>query len=775
MRKAFRDLSIRVKLIILMMLTSGSVLALVAGTFLTLELRSESREVEAELTSLAGVIGFNCRAALVFADRSAAEKTLDALKFRPEVIGAWILTPAEEPFARYERQPAGKLRSASAAPPRPASQATPRDLVAAGGETHWLEDGSLLLRRPVILDDELVGILVLRADLGEIRARVSALSTAVAAVLLFSFLLALLLASWLQRFISRPIVEMTGLMGEVSRAGNYGLRLARRSGDEVGQLVSGFNNMLEQIEERDHRLEEANRLLEQRVAGRTEELSRANVGLGRLLEEYRQTESRFRSLFENSPVPLWEEDYSAVKLYLDNLRRSGIEDFAAYFCSRPDAVRECAQLIRILNVNQATVRLFRAASKHDLLGNLDRVFTAESYAQFREELVALAQGRTRVEVEGVNQTLDGDRRFVKMQLSVVPGHEETWAEVIVSLVDLTERRQAEESLRRLGKALETTRVGITISDLEGRIVFTNSAEASMHGYEIEELLGQKVNLLGPPELRAEFPAANVETGQRESLNLRKDGSIFPVQLVSDLVVDAGGNPLAVVTVCEDITERKETEARLRASIVEKDVLLKEVHHRVKNNLQIISSLLNLQMKKITEAKTRAELNATRNRIRSMALIHAKLYQSKNLSQINFAEYIEEFSRQLRSLYNVSPKKVKLVLDIDAVYLDVDVAIPCGMIVNELLTNALKYAFPEERSGEIRVVLRSELSETVLSVEDNGVGLPPEIDMARVETLGLQLVRGLAQQINGTVTVEQNGGTRVVIRCPAAGSGMQKSV
>jgi two-component sensor histidine kinase len=157
----------------------------------------------------------------------------------------------------------------------------------------------------------------------------------------------------------------------------------------------------------------------------------------------------------------------------------------------------------------------------------------------------------------------------------------------------------------------------------------------------------------------------------------------------------------------------------------------------------------------------------------MALIHAKLYQSQNLSQINFAEYIEEFSRQLRSLYNVYPNRVKLVLDIDAVYLDVDVAIPCGMIVNELLTNALKYAFPEQRSGEIRVVLRAEAAATVLSVEDNGVGLSSEIDLAEVDTLGLQLVRGLAQQLNGTVTIEQNGGTRVVIRCPAAGSGQQK--
>ncbi len=1062
MKKKFRDLSIRVKLILLMLLTASIVLAMTAGAFLTLEVRSESREVEEELSSLAEVIGFNCRAALVFGDRGAAEKTLDALKLRPHILSAWILTPAEELFARYERQPAGKPRSVAVAPPRPAVQSLPRDLVTSGGERHWLEDGSLLLRLPVILDDELVGILVLHADLGELQTRMRAFSSALVAVLVFSCLFALLLASWLQRFISRPIVEMTDLMGEVSREKNYGLRLARQSEDEVGQLVSGFNEMLEQIEVRDHRLEEANNSLEHRVAARTEELSRANADLARLLEEYRQAEtslrqseekyrslfenspisfweqdfsqvldhfeslrregvedfaaffaehpgeiarcaalarildvnrktlklfgaadkqaffagleqiftersvaairdilvalaegrqtyeteginrtlageernflirysvlpaeskadgrllvsllditdrkraeealrqgeSRFRSLFENSPISLWEEDFSAVKLYLDNLKRSGVEDFAAYFELRPDALSECARLIRVLDVNQATVRLFGAVDKAELFGHLERVFTEESYVQFREEMVALAQGQTSIQVEGVNQTLDGERRFVNMRLSVVPGQEETWAEVIVSLVDLTERRatedalrqsetrfrqmvdllpqtifeadaggrltfanraglqtfgyepedlaaglrvldviapaerqealpnllrvlqgevvgpvertlmckdgrtfpalihagpimqgfepvgmrgliidiserrHAEEALRMLGKALETTRVGVTIANMQGEIIYTNPAEASMHGYTIDELLGQSANILGPPERRSSYPLAYLQTSQRESVNRHKDGSLFPVRLVSDLVTDGAGDPLAVVTVCEDITERKEAEARLKASLAEKDVLLKEVHHRVKNNMQIISSLLNLQLKKITDTRTRAELNATRNRIRSMGLIHARLYQSQDLTRINFAEYIEEFSRQLASLYDLDPKRIRMALDIDAVFLEVDVAIPCGMIVNELLTNALKYAFPGERTGEVAVRLRADGERMVLSVADDGVGMPPDIDLDRVETLGLQLVRGLAQQIGGTVTIDRNGGTRVQIRIPLAGN------
>jgi PAS domain S-box-containing protein len=489
----------------------------------------------------------------------------------------------------------------------------------------------------------------------------------------------------------------------------------------------------------------------------------------------RESEENYRSLFENSPISLWKEDFSLLPGYFAELREAGVVDFAGYFARHPAEVARCARLTRILDVNQKTLKLFGAGSKEEFFGDLKKIFTESSFSAFREILVALAEGRTIFETEGINRTLSGEERHFLIRYSVLPSALKSLDSVIVSLIDISERRRAEEALRILGKALETTRVGITIANLKGEIIFTNPAEASMHGYEIGELLGQKVNILGPPELRSEFPGANVQAGERESLNLRKDGSVFPVRLVGDLVTDAAGSPLAVVTVCEDITERKETEGRLKASIAEKDVLLKEIHHRVKNNLQIISSLLNLQMKKITEAKTRAELNATRNRIRSMALIHAKLYQSKNLSQINFAEYIEEFSRQLRSLYNVSPKKVKLVLDIDEVFLDVDVAIPCGMIVNELLTNALKYAFPEERSGEIRVVLRSEAAATVLTVEDDGVGLPPEMDLAGVETLGLQLVRGLAQQLNGTVLIEQNGGTRVVIRCPAAGSGMQQSV
>jgi PAS domain S-box-containing protein len=341
--------------------------------------------------------------------------------------------------------------------------------------------------------------------------------------------------------------------------------------------------------------------------------------------------------------------------------------------------------------------------------------------------------------------------------------------------DITERKQSDASLRTLEKALDTTTVGITITDPEGVILYANPAEARMHGYTAEELLGRKSSMLGTPELRSAFPLREALTWARESRNLRKDGRIFPVWLVSDLVAGVDGTPLAVVTVCEDITERKQAEQALRQSLLEKEALIREVHHRVKNNLQIISSLLNLQMKKISDEGARIEFNTLRGRIRSMALIHERLYQAEDLSRIDFSRYVREFARQIFRLHGTGADRVRLVMDLEEATLDVDVAIPCGMIINELLTNALKYAFPAERRGKVVIRLRADGAQTVLSVEDDGIGLPGGGDSLPAGTLGLQLVRSLAAQINATVAVEVADGTRVTIRCAAAGRSPQRAV
>jgi two-component sensor histidine kinase len=209
----------------------------------------------------------------------------------------------------------------------------------------------------------------------------------------------------------------------------------------------------------------------------------------------------------------------------------------------------------------------------------------------------------------------------------------------------------------------------------------------------------------------------------------------------------------------NIAERRRAEERLTASLREKEVLLQEIHHRVKNNLQVMASLLHLQSRYITDPDVLAMFKESRNRIRTMALVHEKLYQSSDLSQISFFQYIRSLSNYLFRSYGIDPNRIRLRLDMENVCLSIDTAIPCGLIVNEMLSNSLLHAFPDDREGEICVELRPLNSERlVLVVRDNGVGFPPATEDSGTGKLGLQLVHTLTDQLAGTLSVNHNHGT-----------------
>jgi two-component sensor histidine kinase len=214
---------------------------------------------------------------------------------------------------------------------------------------------------------------------------------------------------------------------------------------------------------------------------------------------------------------------------------------------------------------------------------------------------------------------------------------------------------------------------------------------------------------------------------------------------------------------QNIAERKRAEKQLTASLREKEVLLQEIHHRVKNNLQVMSSLLYLQSRKAREPDTHGMLMESRNRIRSMALVHEKLYQTADLSRINFAQYIRSLVNYLLSVYGVNPDRVRFKANVEDVFLSIDTAVPCGLIVNELVSNSLKHAFPEHREGEIRIDLRPEANgQFVLIISDNGVGLPEELDYHGQESLGLQLINTLVDQLEGTIQVGGHAGTTITV-------------
>jgi two-component sensor histidine kinase len=210
-------------------------------------------------------------------------------------------------------------------------------------------------------------------------------------------------------------------------------------------------------------------------------------------------------------------------------------------------------------------------------------------------------------------------------------------------------------------------------------------------------------------------------------------------------------------------ERWRVQESLVCSLRDKEVLLKEIHHRVKNNLQIISSLLKLQKRGIQSDEARKTLEECYDRVRSIALVHEKLYQSHEVASINFTEYLETLISGLFRSYGIDPKQISLEIQAQDVVLSLDAAIPCGLIVNELASNALKHAFPNQRPGKLLIsFLRNPSNELELRVADNGVGIPADFDISRSNSLGLELVHTLAAQLGGTVAIDGKSGTEFKI-------------
>jgi two-component sensor histidine kinase len=221
---------------------------------------------------------------------------------------------------------------------------------------------------------------------------------------------------------------------------------------------------------------------------------------------------------------------------------------------------------------------------------------------------------------------------------------------------------------------------------------------------------------------------------------------------------------------ELLQEKKNSENALRTSLQEKEqllrdreLLLKEIHHRVKNNLQIVASLLKLQANSTKDETVRNMLNVSQNRVKSMSLIHEKLYQSQNLSGINFGDYLKNITEHLLNVYGMRNGEVCIDVQALDVSLEIDTAIPCGLIINEIISNSLKYAFPDGRKGKISVNISLADDTLTLIVSDNGIGMPEHIDFNKTNTLGLQLVNTLVRQLEGTVEIQRNPGTTFTIR------------
>ena len=254
-------------------------------------------------------------------------------------------------------------------------------------------------------------------------------------------------------------------------------------------------------------------------------------------------------------------------------------------------------------------------------------------------------------------------------------------------------------------------------------------------------------------------SGKIKNFSREQTYIRKGGDLLSANVTVSLVRDSNDNPNYFVAVFEDITERKEYETQLEDSITEKEVLLKEVHHRVKNNMQVISSILNLQSSYIDDETALGILRESQDRIKSMSFVHEHLYQSKTLSEVNFSEYIQNIARNLFHSYGRPSGGIALDFELEEVYLNLDTSIPCGLIINEVVSNSLKYAFEGKESGSVKIEF-SKLSDGKLKliISDNGIGLAEDFDIENADSLGLQLVTTLISQIDGELEIDVSKGT-----------------
>ncbi len=455
------------------------------------------------------------------------------------------------------------------------------------------------------------------------------------------------------------------------------------------------------------------------------------------MEVVRSSEEKFRSIFENSPIGivLFEAngnifDLNPASLELVGaLKNTVVQNYNLF--NDPNLIATFADKLR----KGETVRI-DAKYDFDVIKKLGLYDTSKSSLHYFDVLITPYK---------INPS------------DIKNGY-------LLQFQNITEKKIALDSLQeaeiRYRQLYNEAPVGYHELDKFGRIIQVNQTEADFLGYKVEEMQGRSIFDFIVPEMQAIaralfFQKLSRNTPQKgfERKYLDRNGKVHCFYIEDRRIFDKDGQVVGIRATMQDIEELKIAENKIKASLDEKEVLLKEIHHRVKNNLQIISSLFNLQARQIDDPRLVTILRESQNRILSLSLIHEKLYHSDNFSRIDFAGYVKNLIQYLLNSYHPDSGKITIKVEIMPVFFSINTMIPCGLILNELITNSLKYAFPENRHGEIEIKLFSSGSkEFTLIVRDNGIGFG-EPEFSKTKGLGMELVKGLTRQINGKIFYE----------------------
>ena len=467
--------------------------------------------------------------------------------------------------------------------------------------------------------------------------------------------------------------------------------------------------------------------------------SEEHLNKKRAEERLARSEKKYRALFELSPDYVVVLDPDGKVLDINHRVEEGSE------VSREDIVgKEVKELANIL---------------------LNDTFDENSILDF---LTSSQIGPMVIKLEG-----DKGVEYVEVHHAPIIREGKIFAIQIIGR-DITERKKAEKALIESKKNLHNLNTYLeaiinaspfAIVDLypDGRVKsLWNPAAESIFGWKKMEVLGKPLPFLNEnKQIKYENIISNVLSGEFKSdLELecaRNDGEMIYTMMATAPLLNVDNNIQGIMATFADISDMIMAEKQIKASLEEKEVLLREIHHRVKNNLQIISSLMSLQSEYTQEPETLKMFQESKNRIRSMALIHEKLYQSEDMAHINFGEYLKSLVEMLSSFHKEKRNDVDVCLNCDNVFLEIDTAISMGLIVNELVSNCFKHAFPSETRGIIEISLFTVPEGYLLEVADDGVGLPDNFVLENTNSLGLLIVQTLTMQLKGSLEIEKDNG------------------
>ena len=506
------------------------------------------------------------------------------------------------------------------------------------------------------------------------------------------------------------------------------------------------------IAERTAEIESLNEGLEAHVANRTAQLVAANGELEREVAERK----------------LAEEELAEQRSFLRQ-----VIDLNPNFVFAKDGEG------RFTLVNQAIAAAY-GTSVEALLGKTDADFNPnkEEVEWFRrDDLEVINTLKEKFIPEEMITDAGGQVRWLQTIKRPIVSQDGTANQVLGIATDITAHKQAESALRhseeRFRQIAESIREVFWITEpRDNKLVYISPAYEEIWGRPcgtLSEMSRTWLDTIHPEDHERLIEATlTVQSGGDYDLEyriVRPDGEVRWVRDRAFPITNESGEVYRVAGVVDDVTERKQSLEQITTSLHEKEVLLKEIHHRVKNNMQVITSLLNLQSRTIKDEQALSVFQDSQNRVKSMALIHETLYQSKDLSRINFAEYLQKLVAHVSRSYRIRPEAVKININVDDVSLPIDTAVPCGLIINELASNSLKYAFPADMRGEVNITFERSDAQYVLRVSDTGVGFPSNFDPEMGKSLGMKLVRMLTDQLCGELERRNGVGTTFEIKFP----------